>query len=274
MTAVSRTFVLAALILASNTPCAWAQMNTGSADPSVGPAQWDSSTLDTLYSESVDVSVVLAADGQIHVLPILTDESRASGNFHCMMTTADGTESLLFSGTVWSNGSVAFETTYANAADNMAYFMGANANSSAALRWRGFWSDYWYNLTNPSAMDDDLETGFYVAAGTAAVAGTAAGGLAIAGVDVVIWGGGAAAGGGTAGGAAAGGAAAGELGVGTTAVVAEGLGAGSYPALLINGTVYVGRFHEIAWQLAGRAEPIAKYGIAIIDATGKVIGWL
>jgi hypothetical protein len=47
--------------------------------------------------------------------------------------------------------------------------------------WDGFWEGYWHYLTNPSEMDDDLETGFYVALGTAAVAGTAAGG-------VYVWG--------------------------------------------------------------------------------------
>jgi RHS repeat-associated protein len=45
----------------------------------------------------------------------------------------------------------------------------------------GFWSDYWHFLTNPSDMDDDLETAFYVSVGVAGVAGAAAGGLAVAG---------------------------------------------------------------------------------------------
>ena len=70
------------------------------------------------------------------------------------------------------------------------------------------------------------------------------------------------------------GSAATQLGIGAQAVVAPGLSSGAYPALLINGTVYVARFHDIAWRMAGRAEPVAKYGIAIIDATGKVVGWL
>ncbi len=47
--------------------------------------------------------------------------------------------------------------------------------------WDGFWEGYWHYLTNPSEMDDDLEYGFYGAVGTAAVAGTAAGG-------VYVWG--------------------------------------------------------------------------------------
>ncbi|MCC9604977.1 hypothetical protein LOC68_25280 [Blastopirellula sp. JC732] len=44
-----------------------------------------------------------------------------------------------------------------------------------------FASGYYHYLTNPGEMDTDLEVGFYVAAGTAGVAGAAAGGLAIAG---------------------------------------------------------------------------------------------
>jgi hypothetical protein len=76
---------------------------------------------------------------------------------------------------------------------------------------------------------------------------------------------------GTIGGISAGAA---EFGIGTHAVVAPGLGSGSYPGLLIGSTVYVARFHEVAWEMAGRAEPVVKYGIAVIDATGKVIGWL
>lgn len=46
----------------------------------------------------------------------------------------------------------------------------------------GFWSNYFYYLTRPRAMDDDLETGFYVSFGVAGVAGGAAGGVAIYGV--------------------------------------------------------------------------------------------
>lgn len=131
-----------------------------------------------------------------------------------------------------------------------------------------FWSDYWHYLTHPWDMDDDLETGFYVAAGTAVVAGGAAAGIAIAG------GGGAAAGGAAGGGAAASGTAAAGYGVGSQAVVAPGLGGGSYAGLGINGTVYCARFHDVAWKLANYAEPIEKYGIVTIDAAGKVIGWL
>ena len=60
-------------------------------------------------------------------------------------------------------------------------------------------------------------------------------------------------------------AAAGSLGVGSTAVVAPGLGAGTYPALLINGTVYVARFHVLASELAG--------GISAVRRSFKSTEW-
>lgn len=127
------------------------------------------------------------------------------------------------------------------------------------------------NLAN--ASDTTLVTGTVVVSIPIAV-GIVAGGEVVLGVGNL--GGSATAGGGAVagGGVVAGGTVVSELGIGTQAVVAPGLGAGSYPGLLINGTVYVARFHEIAWQVAGRAEPIVKYGIAIVDATGKVIGWM
>ena len=49
----------------------------------------------------------------------------------------------------------------------------------------GFWSGYWHYLTNPWEMDKDLEYAFYASAGTAAVAGAGAGGLAYAGYGSV-----------------------------------------------------------------------------------------
>jgi RHS repeat-associated protein len=65
-----------------------------------------------------------------------------------------------------------------------------------------------------------------------------------------------------------------SLGVGSRAVVAPGLRAGEYPALLVDGRVYVARMHEVAWELAGRTGEVQKYGIAEIDDAGTVIRWL
>jgi hypothetical protein len=64
-----------------------------------------------------------------------------------------------------------------------------------------------------------------------------------------------------------------EMVAGTQAVVAEGLGAGTHPAIVVEGVVYVARFHVIAWGLAGQAATQQGYGMAVIDSAGKVLGW-
>jgi hypothetical protein len=125
-------------------------------------------------------------------------------------------------------------------------------------------------------MDPELEVGFYVSAGVGVTAGTVAtGGIIYYGPAAAlptVFGGGAAA---TGTAVAEGGVAAtsGTLGIGTQAVVVGELGAGTYPALIVDGTVYVARFHNVAWQAANYGTE-TKYGMAIIDAAGKVIGWL
>ncbi|NOX55757.1 MAG: hypothetical protein GXP27_15210, partial [Planctomycetes bacterium] len=66
-----------------------------------------------------------------------------------------------------------------------------------------------------------------------------------------------------------------KLGIGTRAVVAEGLtdlAQGAWPAVLVEGKVYVARFHAEAWRLAGRG-PVQKYGMVVLDAAGRVLGW-
>ena len=72
------------------------------------------------------------------------------------------------------------------AGDNNFYrFVGngpVGRNDPMGLDWSTAASDYWYYLTHPWAMDDDLEAGFYVSFGAAGVAGGAAGGVAIYGV--------------------------------------------------------------------------------------------
>lgn len=47
-----------------------------------------------------------------------------------------------------------------------AMMMARGGNSSGASLFDGFWSNYYYYLTNPSAMDTDLEYGFYGFLGT------------------------------------------------------------------------------------------------------------
>jgi RHS repeat-associated protein len=65
-----------------------------------------------------------------------------------------------------------------------------------------------------------------------------------------------------------------RLGVGSQAVVAPGLGAGTYPALMVNGTIYVARFHAVCWEMAGGAGTVQIYGIATVGPTGIVIRWV
>jgi RHS repeat-associated protein len=123
--------------------------------------------------------------------------------------------------------------------------------------WWDLYFQYWNPFYTPTPSVDWLDTGLKVGKGTAAVTGAVcaagAGGLAVAGT------------------------AAAAMGVGTTAVVGPGLGPGTYPALLINGVVYVHRFHVLALELAGgtaASGAVQKYGMVIIDASGKVIGWI
>ena len=44
----------------------------------------------------------------------------------------------------------------------------------------------------------------------------------------------------------------------------------TYPAIIVNGVVYIARFHNIAWRAAKCGEE-TFYGMATIDAGGKVI---
>jgi hypothetical protein len=96
----------------------------------------------------------------------------------------DGQSSVLFIGGS-SGGSIdarwmtATSVSTNDAVALQAMMMARGGNSSGASLFDGFWSNYYYYLTNPSAMDTDLEYGFYGCMGTAAVAGAAAGGIAI-----------------------------------------------------------------------------------------------
>lgn len=123
------------------------------------------------------------------------------------------------------------------------------------------------NLAN--ASDTQLLAGTTVVVGATVFTGAIA--IEVVATGTVTWGSGAAAGGAATGGAAAGTVAANAGVVGSTAVVAPGLGAGTYPVLVINGTAYVARFHNIAWSLAGQTGLETFYGFATINAAGKVI---
>jgi hypothetical protein len=59
--------------------------------------------------------------------------------------------------------------------------------------------------------------------------------------------------------------------VGKQAVVSPQLKAGTYPALVVDGKVYVARMHITAWELAGTQGVEQFYGFAEIDAAGNVV---
>ena len=241
---------------------------------SVASPQWDLTTLTVYDSNDASINVTVDSAGS----PVITasvDQDASSGTFAFSMVSDDGFESLLVSGEVLADGSISCQTVNANLA-------GATSSAGGAAAWAaadsepGFWDDYWRYLWNPSDMDPELEVGFYVSAGVGVTAGTVATGGIIyygpaAALPTVFGGGAAATGTAVAGGGVA--ATSGTLGIGTQAVVVGELGAGTYPALIVDGTVYVARFHNVAWQAANYGTE-TKYGMAIIDAAGKVIGWL
>jgi RHS repeat-associated protein len=63
--------------------------------------------------------------------------------------------------------------------------------------------------------------------------------------------------------------------IGTQAAVTPGLGAGTWPAIITNGQVYVAQFHLVAYQMAGGPlrGPTQWEGFAVIDAAGRVLGF-
>lgn len=58
---------------------------------------------------------------------------------------------------------------------------------------------------------------------------------------------------------------------GMPAVVWPYLRAGTYPALVVDGKIYVARMHLLAWELADRQGVEQFYGFAEIDATGTTL---
>lgn len=152
---------------------------------------WDPGSLEILSADNVVVSIDLAADLSPRVTATLVDPD-VPGEFATTLVSLDGFESVMVWGVVYPDETILIQTTRAEALSAGFSASSAGGYQSARSAWSDFWSGYWYYLTHPSAMDNDLETGFYVAVGTAAVAGTAAGGLYIVGINPVIWGGGAA----------------------------------------------------------------------------------
>ncbi len=234
---VVRSLVVAASLVAiviTSMPRAFLLADEFPPPPNCGAApspQWDLNTL-TIY-ESGDASITVAVDSSGNpVISAAVDQNASSGTFAFSVVSGDGFESMLVSGEVLGDGSISYQTVKANLA-------GATSSTAGAAAWAaadsepGFWDDYWRYFWNPSDMDPELEIGFKASVATAGVALTAAGGLAVVGVNPVIIGGGGAAatGGGLAG---AGGGAAGTGGGAATAGtgVAAGTGAAGGGALL------------------------------------------
>ena len=166
----------------------------GSVTPPVNGQSWNLSTLSIQSSDNVALTVSIAPDFNPAVTAALQLPDQC-GTFEFSLMSNDGFESVQVSGIVSPNGEMVIGTRRTN----IVAALGTNAGAvawAAADSTPGFWAGYWHYLTNPSEMDDDLEYTFYGAVGTAAVAGTAAGGHYVVGVNPVIWGGGAAATGG------------------------------------------------------------------------------
>ena len=275
---IVRTLVLAASLVAmviGSMPRAFLFADEFPPPSSIGPVagpQWDLTTLTVYDSNDASINVTVDSAGS----PVITasvDQDANSGTFAFSMVSDDGFESMLIYGEVLTDGSITYQTVNANLA-------GATSSAGGAAAWAaadsepGFWDDYWRYLWNPSDMDPELEVGFDVSAGVGVTAGTVATGGIIyygpaAALPTVF--------GGTATAATvATGTAATTIGaeaaatIGTQAVVVGPLGAGTYPALVVNGTVYVARFHVLAWEAAGKGAEIF-YGLATIDAAGNVI---
>ena len=162
----------------------------------IASTTWDTSSLQLIESDGVTVTATQDGIGNTSLNAVIVSGGEM-GTFSCFLMSEDQTKSIFVDGIVDADGEIAFDYTLADSSTNPRMFAMLGAGSSSAAR--GFWGDYWHYLTHPWDMDDDLETGFYVAVGTSAVAGTVAGGMVIAGVDDVLWGGAAASGAAAAG---------------------------------------------------------------------------
>ena len=61
--------------------------------------------------------------------------------------------------------------------------------------------------------------------------------------------------------------------IGSQATVPAHLPANTWPALVVDGRVYVAGMHNDAWAAAGYNPNVQAYGFATIDAAGRVVRW-
>jgi hypothetical protein len=173
-----------AALLSTPSSCLAQQPPEGSGQGSGGSetSQWDPNPLRIDVADNVNISVTVPP-GQLPRVTAELIDSETTGEFAVALVSTNGQNSIMVWGTVYPDQTVIVKSASIDAAG-----AGIPLGSYAAMRmsWGDLWSGYWYYLTNPSAMDTDLEVGFYVSGGTAVVAGGAAGGLDIAGVNPVI----------------------------------------------------------------------------------------
>lgn len=148
------------------------------------PKNLDGSSLQIIEQSNVQITFTGGTSGTPLSVSAEPIDPSIPSSYAYFANSIDGESSVLFvGGSSGGNIDARWMTATSVSTDDaialQAMMMAHGGNSSNASFYDGFWSNYWHYLTNPSEMDDDLEIAFYGAMGTAAVAGTAAGGVAI-----------------------------------------------------------------------------------------------
>jgi len=156
---------------------------------------WDTETFRVHRDFNVlwDSSIPLLEDAAVSIQ--IDDPALGIGTLVYSIDTIDGEQSMLVELVVDGDGNVRFAMVpmtwdRALAWEVSAFGVGfsspfrtffcSNNMSTMQSGWGDFWSGYWYYLTHPAEMDDDLETGFYVSGGIGVGAGVLAGGIVAA----------------------------------------------------------------------------------------------
>lgn len=172
-----------------------AQQGESIIDDGLDFAIWDTETVRVHEEFNVlwDSSTPLFDDASISIE--IDDPVLGMGTLVYSMDTVDGEQSMLMELVVDVDGLVSFTMVpmnwdRAHAWENLVYgismtsatkvYFCTTASNMIRGGWGDFWSGYWHYLTHPGDMDDDLETGFYVAGGIGVGAGVVAGGIVAA----------------------------------------------------------------------------------------------
>ena len=180
--------------------------SAGRCQAQVGGPVWDADTLRVHdeYNCSWNAPWGLTTSCSVDVQ--IDDVNNDLGWFVYSMDSVDGEDSILVelvfdsqgildwamvpmtpqSAADWENDALGLATF----TKKQQFYCSLASGQSVRGGWGEFWDGYWYYLTNPSAMDDDLETGFYVAGGVGAgagvIAGVAVAAPVIAGASITI----------------------------------------------------------------------------------------